>query len=152
MLIKRNKLLALILLLICVATTKKTQAQSGTAKDYTKYPYWKDMINDPNTNYFEVQKAFNLFWEGKEMPLEEDDIMNEKEEKLKNNFVNRVFKSKELKEQQEQMELEALAFDIKKYRRWLIQTEPYIHDDGSIMSDEEKLALWRKHYEELNRD
>ena len=83
--------------------------------------------------------------------MEEAEMMNEKEGRLKNNFVNKLFKAKELKEQQEERELEALAFEIKKFRRWLIQTEPYIHDDGSIMSTEEKLALYKKHYEELTK-
>ena len=146
----KKNLLILSLLLICTAAISTLKAQPGTSKDYKKYPYWKDMMDDPTTNFFEIQKAFNLFWEGKKMPMEEKDIMNEQEEKLKNNFVNKVFKSKELKEQQEQLALEALAFDVKRYRRWLIQTEPYIHDDGSIMSAEERLELCRKHYEELN--
>lgn len=128
--------------------TMNEQKQNDASKIalYKTSPVWKDMINDPDANYFEVQKAFKLFWEGKEMPLEEDDIIGEKR-KLKNNFINRTFNARELKEQQER---EELAFDCKKYRRWLIKTEPYIHDDGSIMSAEERLELWRKHYEELN--
>jgi hypothetical protein len=80
------------------------------------------------------------------MPLEEEDIIGEKR-KLKNNFINRTFNARELSEQQER---ESLAFDCKKYRWWLLKTEPFIHDDGSIMSDEERLELWKKHYEELN--
>jgi hypothetical protein len=113
---------------------------------YKASPLWKDMMNDPRANFFEVKKAFQLFWEGKEMPLEEEDIIGEKR-KLKNNFINRTFNARELSEQQER---ESLAFDCKKYRWWLLKTEPFIHDDGSIMSDEERLELWKKHYEELN--
>lgn len=113
---------------------------------YKANPVWKEMMDDPNANYFEVQKAFDLFWEGKEMPLEEDEIIGEKR-KLKDTFINRLFNAQELKEQQER---EDLAFDCKRYRRWLIKTEPYIHDDGSIMSTGERLELWKRHYQELN--
>jgi hypothetical protein len=148
MLIKRNQLLAFIFILFCFTSIKKAGAQTAT-KDYTKYPYWKDMINDPATNFFEAKKAFDLFWKGKEMPIEEEDVMGEKEEKLKNNLANRLFRAKELKEQQAQQALEALAFDVKRYRHWLIETEPYIHDDGSIMSTEERLEIWKRHYGEL---
>ena len=126
------------------ATTVQTDASKLAL--YRSTPVWKDMLDDPNANFFEVQKAFNLFWEGKEMPTEENDIIGENH-RLKNNFINRTFNAKELKEQQER---EALSFECKKYRWWLIKTEPFIHDDGSIMSSEERLELWKKHYEELN--
>ena len=126
------------------ATTVQTDASKLAL--YRSTPVWKDMLDDPNANFFEVQKAFNLFWEGKEMPAEENDIIGENH-RLKNNFINRIFNAKELKEQQAR---EALSFDCKKYRWWLIKTEPFIHDDGSIMSSEERIELWKKHYEELN--
>jgi hypothetical protein len=122
------------------------QTQTSETTSYKDYPMWKDMINDPHANFFEVQKAFQVFWEGKSLPTDEDDIIGEKR-KLKNNLINRTFNAGELKEQAER---EALAFDCRKYRWWLIKTEPFIHDDGSIMSDEEQLELWKNHYEELN--
>lgn len=28
---------------------------------------WTELINDPNSNFFEVQKSFNKYWEGKDM-------------------------------------------------------------------------------------
>lgn len=36
-------------------------------KDYKSYPYWIDMMKDPNANFFETQKAFNEYWEGREV-------------------------------------------------------------------------------------
>src|SRR5690348_7112639 len=72
-------------------------AQSLTKDpDTTRYalfrasPVWVDMLDDTTANYFEVQKAFTLFWEGKEMPQEEEDVIGEKG-RLKNNLINRVF-------------------------------------------------------------
>jgi hypothetical protein len=137
---------------INVAMAQQSGPETG-ATDTTFYqlyrssPVWKDMLDDPNASYFEVQKAFELFWAGKEQPLEEDEIIGESH-RLKNNFINRTFNAKELKEQQL---VDALAFDLKRYRWWLIKMEPYVQADGSIMSMEQRLELWKKHYEELKQ-
>jgi hypothetical protein len=151
-----SKLIPGIILALTLCITGHTKAQKNEPAHpgadtsrfatYRENPVWKDMINDQNVNYFEVQKAFELFWCNKEMPAEEDEIIGEKR-KLKNNLINRTFNSKELKEQQQR---DALSFDCKRYRWWLIKTEPYVQDDGSIMSLEKRLELWKKHYEELN--
>lgn len=37
---------------------------------YRVKPIWIDMMNNPNTNYYEACKAFRLFWEGKVVPSE----------------------------------------------------------------------------------
>ncbi len=150
-----SKIMLTCMLLLGLSLNQLIQAQQavsvGIATDTSKFaayrakPLWKDMLNNPTANYFEVQKAFELFWAGKEIPQGEEEIIGEHH--LKNNMVNRVFNAKELKEQKER---DALSFDCKKYRWWLIQNEPYIMDDGSIMSPEARLELWKKHYEELN--
>lgn len=112
---------------------------------YRTTPVWKDMIADTNANYFQVQQAFKLFWSGKELPEEEEEIIGEKR-KLKDNLINRTFNAGELKKQQLR---EALAFDYKRYRWWLIKTEPYVKEDGGIMTPSERLRLWKNHQEEL---
>ncbi len=38
-----------------------------SSKDYKSYPYWIDMMQDPDANFFETQKAFNEYWEGREV-------------------------------------------------------------------------------------
>lgn len=38
-----------------------------TLKDYNTHPYWIDMMLDPDANFFETQKAFNTYWENREM-------------------------------------------------------------------------------------
>ena len=46
-------------------------AGQGTANqltpDYANYPYWIEMMEDPSVNFFEVQKAFEAYWEGREV-------------------------------------------------------------------------------------
>jgi hypothetical protein len=142
-----------ILALLCCISNFTMAQQNGTPTDTSRFklyrtsPVWKDMLDDPNANYFEVQKAFELFWSGKELPVEEDEIIGE-DHRLKNNFINRTFNAKELREQQER---DALAFDYKRYHWWLIKMEPYVQEDGRILTMEQRLELWKKHYEELNK-
>lgn len=61
---KKITLITLILSIILVFCIKTTMAQE---KDYSTYPYWVDMMQDPDANFFETQKAFNQYWEGKEI-------------------------------------------------------------------------------------
>ena len=143
--------LFLLPILSSVAQTAQQPYPPIDTSNYAVYriqPVWKDMINDTSANFFEVQKAFELFWNGKELPLEEDDIIGEKG-RLKNSFVNKLFNSRELKEQQLR---ESLAFDYKRYRRWLIKTEPYVKEDGSIMTPTERIQLWENQINELKEE
>jgi len=57
--------LAIIAILLSVSLPD-VQAQS-TDKDYHSYPYWVEMMQDPDANFFETQKAFYDYWSGREM-------------------------------------------------------------------------------------
>jgi hypothetical protein len=142
-----TKFLFTTLSMLVFTLTGFSQISTDTSKFalYRITPVWKDMIDDTTANFFEVQKAFDLFWSGKELPEEEDEVIGEKG-RLKNTFINRMFNARELKEQQLR---ESLTFDYKRYRRWLIKTEPYVKDDGSIMTPTERLQLWKNHNDEL---
>ncbi len=37
-----------------------------SSRDYKAYPYWIEMMQDPNANFFETQKAFYEYWEDRE--------------------------------------------------------------------------------------
>ncbi|HET6228164.1 MAG TPA: hypothetical protein VFF27_17925 [Bacteroidia bacterium] len=138
-----------VLLIICTLNSKAQQPPNDTTryKVYRTTPVWKDMIDDTTANYFEVQKAFELFWAGKSLPEDEEEVIGEKG-RLRNNMINRIFNSRELKEQELR---ETYAFDYKRYRRWLIKMEPYVKEDGSIMTPSERLQLWKAHYDELEK-
>ena len=53
------------------------QTKSKTP-NYSKHPYWIDMIKDPNVNYFEAVKAYDEFWKDRKKPEQEDDIIGQK--------------------------------------------------------------------------
>lgn len=50
--------------LLLLSTTTKAQNQ---VKDTADYPYWVEMMKDLDANFFETQKAFYTYWEGREI-------------------------------------------------------------------------------------
>jgi len=61
------KKFTVIALFFALFFTIQSASSQDTQKDYSSYPYWIDMMQDPNANFFETQKAFNEYWEGREM-------------------------------------------------------------------------------------
>ncbi len=51
----------LLSLLIIIFAVGYSFAQNDTAS----YPYWVEMMQDKNANFYDVQKAFNTYWAGK---------------------------------------------------------------------------------------
>jgi hypothetical protein len=106
--------------------------------NYSKYPYWIDMMNDPNVNYFEAVKAYDEFWKDRKKPEEEDDIIGPKKSGTdKHNFFKK-------REEREEAESQKYAFDVKKFEHWKLMVKPYVQEDGRILTADEKLKLWEQ--------
>ena len=61
---------ALLLTATAVLASLCIWAQGTTENntpDYKSYPYWIEMMQDETINFFEVQTAFNTYWEGREV-------------------------------------------------------------------------------------
>lgn len=56
----------LLLGLGLVLHSASTEAQNQV-KDTADYPYWIEMMKDPDANFFETQKAFNTYWKDREI-------------------------------------------------------------------------------------
>jgi len=64
---KRLALLLLSGLLLIGGLSVQAQNQAVNAtKDYASYPYWINMMQDPHGNFYETQKAFYAYWEGRD--------------------------------------------------------------------------------------
>jgi photosystem II stability/assembly factor-like uncharacterized protein len=60
-------LLVLSLILVpCIHVFSQVQSDTDV-KDYSKTPYWIDMMQDPDGNFFEVQKAFYAYWKDRDV-------------------------------------------------------------------------------------
>lgn len=52
-------------------TTQAKQHQTDSAvRNFKVFPYWIAMMDDPNVTYAQAKLAFELFWEGRELPEE----------------------------------------------------------------------------------
>jgi hypothetical protein len=110
--------------------------------NYSKSPYWIDMMNDPNANYFETIKAYDTFWEKRKKPNEENDIIGQnKSANKKQTLLQRWFKTKEEREEEESRKY---ILDVKKFEHWKMIVKPYVQEDGRILNADEKLRLWKE--------
>ena len=54
----------LLTLLLILTISSFVQGQSAPP-DTSDFPYWIDMMADPNVNFYQTQKAFNKYWENR---------------------------------------------------------------------------------------
>ena len=84
--VRLNPILCIILFSIFPLKIFAQRTLSENA--YKQSPHWIQMMDDTSANYFETEKAFNLYWSVREKPKEEDEILgmseaNEKEKEKK---------------------------------------------------------------------
>ncbi|MCX6224801.1 MAG: T9SS type A sorting domain-containing protein, partial [Bacteroidia bacterium] len=66
-----HRMIQLLTLLLISGSLAQGQNQTKlTDADYASYPHWMTMMKDPHGNFFETQKAFNLYWKDREIPKE----------------------------------------------------------------------------------
>lgn len=118
-------------------------AQKTKAKNYKKYPYWIEMIKDPNVNYFDAINAYETFWKGKHKPIDENETIGQ----IKGNEgkENEIENKKEIRESKREKALfKKYGLECKKFEHWKFQVKPYVQSDGHILSKEEQLKLWEE--------
>ena len=114
--------------------------QESRSPNYSKQPYWIEMMNDPNVNYFEAVKAYDEFWAERKKPIEEDEkIGQNKSIESKGKLKSKRFRSKEEREKEESKKY---LLDVKKFEHWKLTVQPYVQEDGRILSADEQLKLW----------
>jgi len=113
-----------------------TKDKREKAINYSKHPHWIQMMDDPNVNYHQAKKAFEEFWKDRGEPEEEEhDHEGEKKER---SLLKRILKSDERLEEENR----ELSIPYRKFKKWLIDMEPYVQPDGSILSIEEQMKIW----------
>ena len=64
---KLRRLLFVTLFWFSLTFTALAQTSTITQPDTADYPYWIEMMNDPNENFYNVQHAFNTYFEHRDM-------------------------------------------------------------------------------------
>lgn len=116
-------------------------------------PSWVKMMNEPNVNYFEAINAFNQYWQGRQVPEErgrkdESEKENEREKEGKREREREREREKEkegYEEDEEEMEAEThpLRIAYKKFNAWQREVYPYVQADGSIMTPEQQMEVYK---------
>ncbi len=127
----------ILIFAICLLNGMNLFAQETKETTYREQAVWIQMMEDPHANYFEAIYAFNLYWEGREKPLEENELFSASQEDKENeNFIS--------KHRSEKKELNSdLTFAYKKFKRWQITHASLIHEDGTLLTAEERIARWQ---------
>jgi hypothetical protein len=127
-----------LLLFALVATMSSAHAQNKAThsnKEYMQKPLWITMMDDPNANFFEVEKAFDLYWSKHEKPEGEHEEIGERAERERTPSKRRQRKISAEND---------LRFAVKKYEVWNDQTRPYVQPDGRILTIEERLEIFKQ--------
>lgn len=125
--------LLLALLLPSVRTLAQERAKSPE-KEYARNPVWIRMMADTSANFFEVEKAFTVYFAHHELPEGEEAEMGEHRDREK----------RPNKRQQRRITAEnKLRMDVKRYQFWHDQTLPYVQSDGRILTPAERLRIWQ---------
>jgi hypothetical protein len=120
--------------------THSTQAQQSK-RYYRNHPVWIAMMDDSTTNYFVAVKAFDLFWQDKERPLEEDELIDKDNAEAhraneKNDHEHLAWKNDE-----EHMQM---SFYYKRFMDWKLEAEAFVQPNGHILTLYERRVMWEK--------
>lgn len=109
---------------------------STGSKDYSLYPWWIEMMDDSSANYFEVQKAFDAYWEGKIIPVREENEVRPIHDPAKQELP--IIDTRYVAE-------------VKTYKAWL-RYYKYLHEeDGTIFPPSRIMAEWERQMKERGK-
>lgn len=63
----KKSYLLLPFFVMLIAFTRVSAQSITVVADTSEYPYWISMMQDPDANFFQIQSAFNKYWENREI-------------------------------------------------------------------------------------
>ncbi len=155
MITKKISTLLLLALLFTGSAFAQSAAESHHSKHYSKEPLWIRMMDDPQVNYHETIKAFRLYWKERVLPKEpfETDEMEvfEREVGLIKEGESEKEKVREEKQKLKKQKPNEInyAAEVRAFKGWLQSVQPWLREDGSIISAEEQQAIINKQHQDL---
>jgi hypothetical protein len=140
-------ILALALYTICIGL----QAQS-TSTDYAATPAWIGMIDNPAANYYEAIKAYDTYWQHHAKPEAENDIIAEnlsRKERRREEKKERAMTRMTTPQREAYMQMK---YQCKRFDTWIREEKPYVQEDGHILSQQERAAIWQQQQEEMRKN
>jgi hypothetical protein len=124
------------------------------SKRFKKEPIWIEMMNDPKANYYETIKAFREYWKHRVLPKEpfetEGSESFEREVGLISDKESEKKREREEKKSAKQKHKGPdYSAEVRAFKGWMQSVKPWVKEDGTIMSEEERQAIVNKQQEEL---
>jgi hypothetical protein len=132
-----HKVSILFLLLLAFAVGKS----QSTGTNDNKEPVWIKMIDDPSVNYYTAIKAYEDYWKTHEKPADPEDRLGDNNPSEENETSNppstkaeKIYEAK-------------MIYQMKRFENWMREEKPFVQEDGRILSQEERIAIWKKQHE-----
>ena len=119
-------------------------------------PVWIKMMDDPKTNYYEAVKAYDEYWKHHVKPAGEEEELSESsisagERKRESKKAERkgakiILTTEEIRIKNEE---ETMKYQVKRFEQWMREVKPFVQEDGRILTDEERMDIWKKQQEEI---
>jgi hypothetical protein len=157
---KRNHIYILLLLGVIVASGgASAQTDASGMRAPMEIPAWVNMMDDPNVNYFQAIKSYEDYWKTTPKPVEEDEMesaspskgKSEREIRRERNEREREYDKKKKLSGSELERAEYLKYQSKRFENWAREVKPWVQENGHVLNDEERTAIWRKQQEELKQ-
>ncbi len=144
---KTNRKICGMLFSMCfffLATGGAQQSTVAKKLDYAKDPVWIKMMDDPNANYYEALKAYEVYWKHHEEPVDEEELMSEGKEKV----------DKEKEEEFTPAEKEGrnrMRYQCKRFENWKHEVFPFVQPDGKILSQDDRTKIWNEQKQQMKK-
>ncbi|MEP7237143.1 MAG: hypothetical protein ABI685_04750 [Ferruginibacter sp.] len=126
----------ILLIFLLLSFSGFAQTKKFTEKDYAQKPIWIQLMDIEGVNFNETLKAYDIYWQHHALPEEEGDRYVSKGEQQKQKLSK-----KELREIREGAEM---RFQVKKFLHWKIKNEPFVKENGNIMTAAERIEFHNK--------
>ncbi|MBK7966453.1 MAG: hypothetical protein IPK10_15025 [Bacteroidetes bacterium] len=131
------------LLLLCFFNSANAQEKKTASRSDDKTnPNWITLMQDPQVNYYEAVKAFEVYWEGKIEPEEEEELISEG--KITTAEADSFRTVRASWTQVQRNEYENIKYQFKRFKDWKRTVFPFVQSDGRILSEQERLEIFQK--------
>lgn len=152
-----RKIFASLLGLVFCSVMAMAQNSSNTynPKKYKKEPLWIQMMDDPKANYYETIKAFRVYWKDRVLPKEPFETEGaesfEREVGLVTDKESEEKREREEKKRAKRNKTKGVDYsaEVRAFKGWIQGVKPWVKEDGSIVTEQERQAIVDKQQREL---
>lgn len=140
------------LFLFCALGLTSIGVQAQTIYNEAEFkstPVWVKMMDDENVNYFQAVLAYETFWKDRIKPEGDDDFTEGHQSKKEKREHEKFEKQLRKMNPAERNAYDQLVYQNKRFEDWMHQAKPYVQENGHLLTQQERVELWKKQQEEI---